>query len=62
MSRRDFVTHFDIVGKMRHRDELIVLEPHPDANFFDHDFLSPTFAEPIKHHIKDYIKKYGGVQ
>jgi len=62
MSRRDFVTHFDIVGKMRHRDELIVLEPHPDANFFDHDFLSPTFAEPIKRHTKDYIKKYGGVQ
>ena len=62
MSKRDFVTHFDIVGKMRYRDELIVLEPHPDANFFDHDFLSPTFAEPIKRHTKDYIKKYGGMQ
>lgn len=62
MSRRDFVTHLDVVGKMKHRDELIILEPHPDAKFFDHDFLSPTFSETIEHHIKDYIKKYGGIQ
>ena len=62
MSRRDFVTHFDIVGKMRHRDELIILAPHPNANFFDHDFLSPTFAETIERHIKNYVEDYGGVQ
>lgn len=62
MSRRDFVTHFDIVGKMRYRDEVIILAPHQDASFFDHDFSSPTFAEPIERRIKNYIKKYGGVQ
>jgi hypothetical protein len=47
---------------MRYRDELTILEPHSDANFFDHDFLSPTFADTIERHIKNYIKKYGGVQ
>ncbi|MEX0962287.1 MAG: hypothetical protein WDZ28_05480 [Simkaniaceae bacterium] len=59
MSRRDFVTHFDIVGKMRHRDELTILDPHPDASFFDHDFLSPTFAPVIQYHINKYFENYG---
>ena len=52
ISRRDFVTDLDIVGKLKYGDELTILEPHPDANFFDHDFLSPTFAETIKRQIK----------
>ncbi|MEX0962285.1 MAG: RHS repeat-associated core domain-containing protein [Simkaniaceae bacterium] len=59
MSRCDFVTHFDIVGKMRHRDELTILDPHPDASFFDHDFLSPTFAPVIQYHINKYFENYG---
>ncbi len=44
---------------MKYRSELQVLEPHPDANFWDHDFLSPTFASMIKRHINDYIENYG---
>jgi len=62
ISRRDFVTHLDVIGKLKYGHQLRILEPHPDAKFFDHDFLSPTFAETIKHHIKEYIKKYGGMQ
>jgi hypothetical protein len=39
--------------------ELILLEPHPDAARFDHNFDSPTFKEPISYHISEYIKQYG---
>ena len=56
----DFVTHLDIVGKMRYGDELHIVEPHPDASFWDHEFLSPTFAPILKAHVIDYIRKYGG--
>ena len=59
ISRRDFVTHLDVIGKMKYGNQLQILEPHPDANFWDHEFLSPTFAPKIKDHIKDYIENYG---
>ena len=60
VSRRDFVTHLDFVGKMRYGNELRVLEPHPDAKFWDHEFLSPTFNDVKYNHIADYIKNYAG--
>jgi hypothetical protein len=59
ISRRDFVTHLDLIGKLKYGSQLQVLEPHPDANFWDHELLSPTFAPIIKDHIIDYIKNYG---
>lgn len=62
ISRRDFVTHLDIMGKIKYGNQLQILKPHSDANFWDHEFLSPTFAEPIERHIKNYIEDYGGLQ
>ncbi|HNA61538.1 MAG TPA: RHS repeat-associated core domain-containing protein [Rhabdochlamydiaceae bacterium] len=59
VSRRDFIPHLDIMGKLRYGNQLQVLEPHPDAKFFDHNILSPTFAPKLKDHIEDYIKNYG---
>jgi RHS repeat-associated protein len=59
VSRRDFVTHLDIMGKLKYGNQLHVLEPHPDANFWDHEFLSPTFEASIKLHITDYINNGG---
>jgi len=59
-SKRDFVTNLDIAGMIRYHDQLTVLEPHPDAETWDHSFLSPTFEEPLRRQIKNYIKKYGG--
>ena len=59
ISRRDFVTHLDVFGEMRYGSEVHILEPHPNANFWDHDFLSPTFEEPLKRHIRNYIDDYG---
>lgn len=60
MSRRDIVTRLDVVGKIKYGNQLQVLEPHPNANFWDHEFLSPTFAPKIRRHINDYIENYGG--
>ena len=60
ISRRDFVTHLDVIGKLKYGNQLEILEPHPDANFWDHEFLSPTFAQPIQYHITNYLKDCGG--
>lgn len=60
ISRRDFVSYLDIIGNLRYRNELHILEPHPDAGPWDHAFLSPTFAPKIKRHLSDYIENYGG--
>ena len=49
-------------GGVKRNHPLKMVAPHPNANFFDHDFLSPTFAETIERHIKNYIEDYGGVQ
>ena len=59
MSRRDIVTRLDIMGQMKYRDQLEILEPHPNAFFWDHGFLSPTFDDVKRRHISDYIQKYG---
>ncbi|WP_171005715.1 RHS repeat-associated core domain-containing protein [Candidatus Rhabdochlamydia sp. T3358] len=60
ISKNDFVTHLDFDGKRRYGNELHVLEPHPDAKDWDHEFLSPTFESRIQGHIKEYLKNYGG--
>jgi len=60
MSKRDIVTRLDVIGKLKYGGELQILEPHPNANFWDHEFLSPTFESSIQRHITNYIKNYGG--
>ena len=54
MSKRDFVTLTDVIGYAKHKDELIILEPHPDAPLVDHSFTSPTFKKAIGEAISDY--------
>ncbi|MCB1082249.1 MAG: DUF687 family protein, partial [Chlamydiia bacterium] len=56
VSRRDFVTHLDINGKIMYGKELHILEPHVEANRFDHSSLSPTFKEIEKYHIDEYLE------
>jgi RHS repeat-associated protein len=60
ISRRDFVTHLDVAGKKKYGHEVIVLEPHPDAEWHDHGFLSPTFRDPLERQVLEYIENYGG--
>jgi len=60
VSRRDFVTHLDMLGKLQYGNQLKKLEPPSTANFWDHEFLSPTFEDRNENLITNYIKYYGG--
>ena len=44
---------------MGYQDQLIMLDPHPDAGIFDHDFQSPTYKEHIKNRIDEYLMRNG---
>jgi hypothetical protein len=43
----------------KNQELVIVLEPHPDADLFDHSFQSPTFREEITRIINRYIVSGG---
>jgi len=44
----------------KYRDQLQLLEADAKVKFWDHEFVSHTFAPSIKRHINDYIQDYGG--
>jgi hypothetical protein len=56
VSKRDFVTYLDVLGYKKHGNELVRLDPHPEAPFFDHSAGSPTFVQKNKDHINQYLK------
>lgn len=41
------------------QNQLILLDPHPDAKGMDHAFQSPTFIKTIAMHMKNYIDNNG---
>lgn len=41
------------------REQLILLEPHPDATDIDHGLQSPTFKKQIEYHIKFHLESKG---
>mgnify|MGYP003353666719 CR=1 FL=1 len=47
---------------VEHRQELIVLDPHPTASGIDHDFQSPTFYEIIDTRLNEYLLKGGSYE
>lgn len=56
VSTRDFVPWFDLRGRMENQDTTVILPAHKDANFWDHDFQSPTYEKVIRDHIKYHLK------
>ena len=44
------------------RNQLILLDPHPNEKGMGHDFQNPTFAEKIKNHIMEYLLVKGKYQ
>ncbi|MBS0637121.1 MAG: RHS repeat-associated core domain-containing protein [Verrucomicrobia bacterium] len=58
-SKRDFVTHLDVIGKIQYGDELTILDPHEDAPLWDHPFLSPTYDRAKRTHINEFLELYG---
>ncbi len=60
-STRDIVPLLDLVGAARCRDTTTVLDPHPDAPWFDHSFDSPTYRDIKEYHIQKYQEQYGTI-
>jgi RHS repeat-associated protein len=52
----DIVPLVDSSGKARNIESTHVLERHPEANIWDHDFTSPTYAPSIKEHIERHFQ------
>jgi len=44
---------------MQERQELELLEPHPEATGIDHDFESPTFEQHMRDVLKNYAQQKG---
>ncbi len=42
-----------------HREELILLDPHPEAVGIDHDYQGVIFTKQISDHIKTHIDQDG---
>jgi hypothetical protein len=61
ISRRDIVPYFDRQGLKKCKNSICFLTPHPDAAFFDHHFLSPTYRAAIEHHLQKFIESGGKV-
>jgi RHS repeat-associated protein len=59
-SKRDFIPYIDVFGNYFNGNQLQKLEPHSDAGWLDHEFLSPTFQGLIERHVIDHVKIYGG--
>lgn len=55
VSENDFVPWFDSGGRKKYGDTVKVLKPHPDAPFWDHTVLSPTYKEPIEFEGRKYF-------
>ena len=57
-SSRDLVCRLDIVGQIKYRDQVQVIEAHSDASWFDHSISSPTMIEPLKWGLLNFTDKY----
>ena len=56
---RDFVPRLDLAGARRERETIVTLESHPNASFFDHSFMSPTYEKNLTQHIQGYLNSKG---
>jgi hypothetical protein len=55
ISTHDFIPFFDLHSWKHDLQEIYYLSPGENANFWDHDFQSPTYFEMLKYHIDKYI-------
>ncbi len=56
---RDFIPRLDRSGVERERDSIFTLDSHSSAPAFDHEFMSPTYQERLRHHITNYMLSQG---
>lgn len=53
---RDFVPYFDIPGYNRNKASIVRIKPHPNADFHDHNFNSPSYDNFLLEGIKNYAQ------
>ncbi len=59
-SKNDFVPGIDkMLGGAIGSAPIVMLEPHPEASFWDHSFDSPTFIEAVKSHVSEFFNSCG---
>lgn len=56
LSKNDFVPKIDISGARKFASTIYTLDPHPNATWPDHGLESPTFFEPLRRTIEEYLK------
>ena len=49
----------DLAGARRERETIVALESHPNASFFDHSFMSPTYRDRLEKHVIEFIESGG---
>lgn len=59
VSDHDFVPWIDAVGRMRNQDTIVELNAHADADFWDHDFRSPTYTYELERLIEQFKQNNG---
>ncbi len=59
VSKNDIVPWCDLPGRIRNKHNIVLLDRHPDASYFDHAFQSPTYRQPVKERT-DYIRNTYG--
>jgi hypothetical protein len=48
----------DFTGQIKHADQITWLDPAPEASFFDHTILSPTFYDALDDHFQQFTNNY----
>lgn len=56
-SIRDFIPDIDRAGARRERHNTVYLQSHPDSDWHDHAFDSPTYKQPIVYEIKNFLEE-----
>jgi hypothetical protein len=60
VSKRDFVPYLDFIGRSKNKQNIVMLDPHPDAHWWDHNFDSKTYTDARRDRHNDIMKEYGG--
>ena len=56
---RDPIPRLDRAGYNKSLDTIVRLPSHPNAPWFDHKFVSPTYKSQIRREINEYMKHIG---
>lgn len=57
-SKGDIVPLLDFKGRRECRETTLILEPHPGASFFNHEFDSKTYEKPMQKTFTDFFNTY----